>query len=603
MRLLSTALPRLARLVPPGRVLVTGLFAGLVVALECFGRVAANDWADGLAALALVAGVVLVGVRHKRQPLGWVRWLAGRAGRLVRLGYQHGHDLRGVPPYPARLPGVAWWAAGGLAGWAAVAGAVGLAVPGGLRGVLVQGSYVVYLTGLVVVWAALAAAALAGLYLPHFVYELAGGRRAGWAGRFVFLTAYLSAVGSLANLVPPVVPLVVAGLGAGLVVGRLARRKPDDAAFLWRRTAADPIAAVPSRLFMAAVATLAGLAAAAAVVTACGPRLVAWPAASPFRPADARPADLDGLVLSPALGQAAAWLMPGVVAAVAVSLAAARRSDPAARTPPTVQIAGDRPAPEAAAAARTVAGWGWRVRRPGGPPADVTVELVGPDQSEAHAFDAGWPLKAAVAELADPDVKDRLARRDELTLRKAALRGVTALFAKARAERKAGGGSFQFAPHWWFMPQMTREEPRRGRPGARHRAVGPPLSRVFTPRVRQHLHAVLRAAEIDLILVEDGVGPKRVGRVFRALFDLHDRHRGLRRAEEHVFRGIPRVRVMIHDYAPGQPYRATRYAEPHLDELDRARVLHVFRDTGDSEIDAADPANFHWEPSPALSFD
>ena len=148
-----------------------------------------------------------------------------------------------------------------------------------------------------------------------------------------------------------------------------------------------------------------------------------------------------------------------------------------------------------------------------------------PEQSEVFEFEAGDPLKLSVADLALPEARDRLARRDEMALRKAALRGARQLFRRAFAERKARGGSFQFAPHWWFMDRLTREEPRRARTGSRHRQVAPPFQRVFAPRVRQHFHAVLRAAQIDLILIEDGVGLKRIERVLRELFDLYHKHR------------------------------------------------------------------------------
>ncbi len=606
MRLLSAAFPRLGQFFPPGRWLVTGTFVGLVVALECFGRLAASDLHDGLAATALASGVMLVAARHKRQPLPWVVWLRGRAGRLFRIDYQCGYDLRGSPAYPARLPPAVWGLAVFMVAAAVLAGVVAAVVPGGVRGAVVRGSYVVYLAGLLGVWAGLAAAAVAGLYLPAFVYALFVDRRPGprWGGRVLFWVFYLSSAWSLSQILPPAAPLTLAGLGIGAVIARLARRRPDDAAFLWRTGADRPIFAVPMRLSVAAILGLASLAVVVLVVTACGPTLLTPPPRSPFA-AEIPPVAADApdpvMVLTPAAGAAVAWLMPALAAAVAVSLAIARRLDPAARSVPTVTVQRGRPE-EIAHARRAISAWGWRVRRPGGPPADVAVEIVPPAESEATAFDARWPLRASVADLADPTVRDRLARRDEITLRRAALRGVRTLFKRGMAERKARGGSFQFAPHWWFMDRMTREEPRRGRSGARHRAVGPPFQRLFSPRVRQHLHAVLRAAEVDIILVEDGVTPRRFAKVLRAVFELYDKHRGERRAEEHIFRGIPQVRVMLHEYAPEVPFKATRYAEPHLDELDRARVLHVFRDGGDHEAPVDDPHDFSWEPSPSLSF-
>jgi hypothetical protein len=57
---------------------------------------------------------------------------------------------------------------------------------------------------------------------------------------------------------------------------------------------------------------------------------------------------------------------------------------------------------------------------------------------------------------------------------------------------------------------------------------------------------------------------------------------------------------MVHEYAPGKPFKATGYREPKFDDLSRARVLHIFRDHGGHEADVEEPWDFSWEPSPAL---
>jgi hypothetical protein len=170
------------------------------------------------------------------------------------------------------------------------------------------------------------------------------------------------------------------------------------------------------------------------------------------------------------------------------------------------------------------------------------------------------------------------------------------LFRRASAFKGPGGGGFWFAPHWWFIECIGREDSDGGEETAPP-LVGPPYARVLPIRCRQHLHAVLRATRVDMFFVEDGVGHRRLEKVIRVLLELYDVHGGKRAAEEHHFRGLPKVRVMIHDYEPGNPFRSDVYPEPKFDDLSRVRVLHVFRDRdGDEEL--IEPP-FDWSTSPA----
>ena len=82
------------------------------------------------------------------------------------------------------------------------------------------------------------------------------------------------------------------------------------------------------------------------------------------------------------------------------------------------------------------------------------------------------------------------------------------------------------------------------------------------------------------------------------LLELYDVHGGTRKAEELHFRGLPKVRVMIHDYEPGNPFRSEDYPEPKFDDLSRVRVLHLFRDRGGEEEEVEQPFDFSWTPAP-----
>src|SRR5436190_19539468 len=96
-----------------GRLLTEGGWFTLAVcvffvALEVAGRWATTDFHDAFAAFALMFAVGTVAARHRRAPLGWVTKLAhwGRqlGGAFSGLRYDHGIDLRGVPPLPRRTP-------------------------------------------------------------------------------------------------------------------------------------------------------------------------------------------------------------------------------------------------------------------------------------------------------------------------------------------------------------------------------------------------------------------------------------------------------------------------------------------------------------------
>ena len=304
------------------------------------------------------------------------------------------------------------------------------------------------------------------------------------------------------------------------------------------------------------------------------------------------------------LGAMAAWLMPGLLGVAGYRLAVAWRNDPARRCDPTLHVAGaDKVA--RFRAARLVRGWGWNVRlapavrEPGG----IGVELVEPGQSEATEFDPRWPLRVSESDLTSGEVRQRLVRRDEIQLRRQFFRGLAKLFKRASAFKGPNGGGFWLAPHWWFIEGIGREDAESGGSDDTPATplVGPPYSRVLPPRCRQQIHAMLRATQVDMIFVEDGVGYRKVEKVLRVLLELYDVHGGKRRAEELHFRGLPKVRVMIHEYEPGNPFRSDVYPEPKFDDLSRVRVLHVFRDRGGHEERVEPPFDFSWTPAPALS--
>ncbi len=591
MKLLAPSLPDFRRLVPSANACFTVLLVAALAGLEIAGRAAASDAFDAVAGLALTAAVAGTVYWHRARKLRWVGWAVRKAKRwAVRVDkrkYDHGVDLRGSPPYPRKTPRGVWGIFAVTGVWAGLAGAGWYFSPGGWREPAVQVSYLAYLVALMVVWTGLLACAAAGLAVPLMIVR-------GRSHEFALALGYGFVVLLVANLVPTVLILgfcLAVAAGALLVA---ARASGPDPAILWRKGPRRPVRAVTLKRLLAGSVAVIALVVFDLLLSACGGRLFGG-------------TDLpDAMPVTAMLGTVAASLLPGCVVLAAVWLRTITRFDPGCRIPPTVNVRlGDGGSPDdLALAGRVIADWGWAAElypEPAGSDA-VRVELVPADRSEATEFDPVWPLKVSLDDLTSGRVKDRLARRDEIQVRRQVFRAIDTLFKKAKADRGKKGGGYWFAPQWWFVMNLDRVDPDRGRStrSPSMRPIGPPFAQVFPPRARQQLHAMLRAVKVDMVYIEDGVSTKHLVKVLRELFELYDIHGGKRHAEDHHFRGVPKVKVMIHDYAPtGKKFRATGYREPQFDDLSRARVMHLFRDSGGSEELADVPFDSSWEPAPS----
>jgi hypothetical protein len=596
MKLLTSVLPRSGRLLPAGGWFTVAI-CGYLVGLEIAGRYAATDFQDGLAASTLLAVLLAVTLRHRREPLGWVqglgKWGKWLGGPLTSLRYDHGIDFRGSPPIPRRTPSAVWLLTAGLLVWAGLATGAWAAFPSGWRIIGFYSSYTLYLLFLLVLWVTLLAVTIVGVYVPVAIMDKWLRR---WLGESDRRGAELSAVVGYAMLVSLIAwyipPTWILGLCLFVAVVAWMIYLPagsEGAAILWRSSPEQPVFAVPVHRVLAIVGGLAALLVFDVLLTACGWRLFGS-------------ADHTTMPVTDLCGAVAAWFMPVLLGVIGLRLIAARRNDPARRTAPTAHVAGaDRLSVRGAANA--ILSWGWHVRmsptrRESG---QVGVEIVPQEKSEALEFDPRWPLKLSVTDLEDGQVKQRLDRRDEIQVRRLLFRGLQKLFKRASAFKGPSGGGFWLAPHWWFLDGVCREDadgnPEDGAPPL----VGPPYSRILAPRARQHAHAVLRATQVDMIFIEDGVTFRNLERVLRVVTELYDVHGGKRRAEELHFRGLPKVKVMIHEYEPGNPFHSDLYPEPKFDDLSRVRVLHVFRDRGGHEEPVEPPFDFSWTPAPALS--
>jgi hypothetical protein len=599
MKLLTSVFPWNGRVLPAGCWFTLAVCA-FVAALEVAGRYAASDVHDALAAFVLVAVGFAVVARHRREPLPWVARLVALGRRLADsvswLRYDHGIDLRGTPPLPRRTPPVVLLLVLLLAAWGGLAAAAWAAFPSGWRVVSYYSSYTLYLLFMLALWGALLAVTIVGIFVPVAVLDK---RLKNWVGETDRRGAELAAVVGYAVLMSAVAYVVAPALVLALCLAVAAAawavylpRGADGAALLWRAAPEKPVFAVPLRRVLAAVLGLVALLAFDVLLTACGGRLF-----------DTAARGDDAMPLTALLGTVAAWMMPGLLAVVLVKLFAARHGDPARRTPPTLHVSGAN-APDVRKAAQVAKGWGWAVRRaPAAREAgQVGVEVVEPARSEAAEFDPRWPLKVSAADLEAGAVKERLDRRDEIKVRRQLFRGLQKLFKRASVFKGPAGGGFWLAPHWWFVEGVGREDADSSGEDAPP-LVGPAYSRVIPPRARQHAHAVLRATQVDMIFVEDGVTFRNLERALRVLTELYDVHGGQRKAEELHFRGVPKVKVMIHEYEPGNPFRSDLYPEPKFDDLSRVRVLHIFRDRGGHEELIEPPFDFSYTPAPAGALD
>jgi hypothetical protein len=601
MRLLAVLQPALTRLFPPGHVLFTFGVIAFLIGLEIVGRHSTNDREDLLAVFSLFILFTMVALRHRRTPHPWMGLLQDRIqgvlNQLEKLRNECGVDLRGTPPIPRRTPR---WVQRSVAVLAAFLGAgilAWVAFPAGWREFGVTYSYLAYLIVLGFVWMALLFTLVGCIYVP--MQSLCGPLRKhsddedSRSTEMIAFLAYFILVSVLAWMTPPLIPIALAAFVVILAWVVVARPGGDQPAVLWQRPGSARVYSIPLHRVLAGVVGMVGVLVLGVLVLACGGRLLA-------------PPDQEAAMLATNLiGAAVAWTIPGLVVFATVRILGFRRNDPSRRLPPAIHVSGHATPEDYSKAARTLKAKGWHVvlapaRRK---PDMVAIELVPLQNSEATEFDPRWPLKVSVSDLDSAPVMDRLTRRDEITQRRYLVKGLHKLFHRVAHHKGTDGGGFLFAPQWWFIDGLTREDNERPKgqdeEPAGLRRVGPGFHTVWPKRARQHFHAILRGTQVDLIFVEDGVKPRAIEKVVRALFELYDVHAGRKKAEDFHFQGLNKVRVVIHDYEPGKTFHTgADYDESKFNDLTRLRILHIFKDKGDHEERVEPPADFSWEPQP-----
>jgi len=598
MSTFTAVLPQVRHVLTHGRWFTPSVIV-LFFGLEMFGRQAMSDVHDTVGAVVLLLILAGIAVRHRVNPIGWVKRLGGLVWGVARAGdrlkVDVGPDLRGSPPIPRRLPAAVYLVGFGLAAWAVLAGAVWYFSPGGWRPYVVQVSYTAYLVLMSLLWGFLFVASLGGVYFPIMLTtRLARGGRAPGprmsSGQLVFLGVYLTVTTVAAWLLPLWPMLAFAGLcWLAVVLLNLFPARPGTAQLIWRSPRTRKVRSIPMRRLLLAVTTLAVLLLVALILSAAGGRVFGHPETANTMP------------LTTVMGNWLAWLTPGLLLSAAVFVYLAWRNDPARVGRPVAHVDGV-PEADRKTIGRLVRQHGWKVNFDEAGTNDVGLHLVAPAASHAQQFDPKWPLAVSREDLERTFVWERMERRNEIQLRRQFLRGLERIFREAKGRSRSGGCGYWLAPHLWFVAGLTRDEVTGGEeePTFLTEVVGPPYAEVFTLAVRRYVYRLLTALQVDLVFVEDGVAYRKLVRVLRKLFEVYDKGAGQKRSEDVHFRGMTKVRVMFHDFDVDEPFRSNKYPEPKFAPLGRLRVLHVFRDRGGEEEFIEPPFSHDQTPVPQL---
>lgn len=562
-------------------------WVALAAMAETLGRGSEHDALDVIWLLAFTLLGVATNAAHHRQPIPW--WgairarLAGWRDALVDGMPQSGIDLRLEPPLPDAIPGrlrrvtLGFWVVASLAllalPW----------LPHGPRLLAAHGGYVLYLAWSAVVWSLCMLVSIWSLTMTiaavrDFVYRARSDtpdpprKAARRVSQAVLMLGLL-----LAFTLPAWVPLVTATVLTVVAVAALHLPRVGQLRFAWHDD--------ESRTFRScrwsAIASLISLCGLAVLVTLASTTLgVGLVGVTDHAAAHPMARTLGGFV---------SWVGGAVLCGGAIRtlryvwLSCFR--DPAGRHPPRAHVGG-RPSAEEREAIRTsLAALGWQVAFGADPRlrTDVPVALS----------TLVWAVRGAQP---TEDQVIALERRHAVRQRRIVRRGLRRLLRAAARHKNAAGTGWWINPHLWHATRLKRDLADDGEGGERPdigllaQYVGPAYADIFPLPVRRHLLEVFRACDVDLLFAEDGVSARRLLRVLGVLFELHDIHRGGRRAEERDFALVGGTRVCIHDVRLRDPYRVSGYPEPDYDHIGRARVLHVFRDRGGDTVRDETPA-------------
>lgn len=583
------------------------LLLAVVLCVEVLGRSGTSDLHDGVAISLLATVVLLSYVAWGRRALRWARPFAQLfdsvvLARVRARKFEIGIDLRRSPPVPSGMPPLIRDL---LVGATVLLAALLVLVFAGresYRAVASQTLYIGYLLSLLALWVALLVTVAASILLPvAFIHDAFAARRLAPTPNarhteLVAIGGYFAAVLVLGVSLPVWVPNVLAACALGSFLLTMWWSQTPSVTLLWRRRGGEAVRSLEWRSYETCCALIVAVSFFDLLLLSLGGAAIGI-----------APRDGEVMWVTTKLGAVAAWL--GGMALTSGSifatgwLAGQRRRDPAQPCPTSIHVRGA--GGDLGAVSQVFRRLGWTARcSPSAPDAsDVCVELHDSPLPRSEGR-ARWPLPISRKSIEVPELHQLLARRDEIQRRRSLLRGLERLFKHAARRAYERGQGFWLAPHCWYISGMTRdvdEDHCDLRDGTVISGViGPAYHRLLPRGARQHLHTILRALEIDLVFLEDGVGFRGLRRVLRVLFEHFDMHGGKRRIEERHFGAQPGLRIIVHEYELGNPLRRRGYPEPDYEQLGRARILHVFKDRGEPRQPQPDPVDRDDVPIPVL---
>ncbi|MHC5064681.1 MAG: hypothetical protein ACYTG5_11990 [Planctomycetota bacterium] len=301
-----------------------------------------------------------------------------------------------------------------------------------------------------------------------------------------------------------------------------------------------------------------------------------------------------GMPVTSWLGRGFGWAAVGGISAEVYILMRfllrGRKQDPGRSCKPVLRVAGSSSPSQERYIREPLEAAGWELRFDSEDSSATDVRVVlsesQPEASELDGLQARpWPRSVHPSQFESPDFQHQLRRRDAVQKRRLLMRGLERLFKRAARRKFKRGAGFWLGLQFWYVVGMSRdvdEEQIDFEEGAFVLGIiGPPFSRMFSRQVRSHYAEIMRALELDLVFVEDGVGFRGLQKMLRILFEIYDMHDGRQRAEERHFVGVQGIRVIIHDISPEREFVSEVYPEPDYKEVGRGRILHIFKDRED----------------------
>ncbi len=578
----------------------TILILSIFLSIEILGRRSPNDFNDVFFAFFFILTVFMINHHHRRSSLLWVerlgKWIRICISSLKRFRFDFGIDLRIQPNIPKRFP----FQLDLLIVVLLVANLFILSTwyfsREGWRSLLMSLSYDLYLVVLLILWITICLSLFLGISLQIIIYKqvvLGNIQTSKEKNSIISLLpvfAYFVASAYLSSFLPrwafPASCLAI------VVLAYLGRRNASvtDIQIIWRPKKTHFIYAIPIRTISLYLGQIEAMILCMILLGACGGSILNYPEWELAMP------------ITSTVGGLTECMMPGLVFALLLVYLYIRKHNPSRPSKPILHLAGFIPVQDRYKTVKALHQLNWKVVFDPMPPraGNVKVHLVEPGLSEANEFMPKWPLRVTLDELVSGKIQDRLLRRDELIKRYRFFRRTRKLFRYACNKQYNSGIGFWFAPHLWFQPALCRDDdydPQRE--GAiMLQLIGPPYRNLYDQPIRHYLHQVLRAVQVDLIFIEDGIRLRKIQMVLRKIFDIYDRFEGKKSIEEIHFQEIPGVRIMIHDLQIDFPFESNLYPEPRYENLGRARILHIFYDRGDQEELLESPGKFDWKPAP-----